>query len=105
MALRPSAASGAKSGSWAVQHGRAASPTGWILGPIDHVEAIDDDLDRVALVLVERRRLGEVVLDAVDPDGALPRQVVEPDVLELDPLRLDPEPLGEAALEADRDVA
>ena len=42
------------------------------LGPADD-EAIDDDLDRVALVLVERRRLGQVVLLAVhpDPDEAL----------------------------------
>ena len=31
-------------------------------------EAVDDDLDGVALVLVEGRRLGQVVLLAVDPD-------------------------------------
>ncbi len=37
------------------------------LGVADDV-AVDDDLDRVALVLVERRRLGQVVLLAVDPD-------------------------------------
>ncbi len=38
------------------------------LGPVDDV-AVDDHLDRVALVLVERRRLGQVVLLAVDADA------------------------------------
>ena len=38
------------------------------VGPADD-EPVDDDLDRVALVLVERRRLREVVLLAVDPDA------------------------------------
>ena len=38
------------------------------LGVADDV-AVDDDLDRVALVLVERSRLGEVHRLAVDPDA------------------------------------
>ena len=59
------------------------------LGATDD-EPVDDHLDRVALVPVERRRLGEVVLRAVDPhaDEALLARPLE-----------DPVPLGLAVLD------
>ena len=52
--------------------GLVARPVLGRVGPADD-EPVDDDLDRVALVAVERRGVGEVVLLAVDahPDEAL----------------------------------
>ena len=49
-------------------------------------------------------QLGQPV-DAVDGDRTLPGQVVQPDVVELHLVGRDPEPVGEATLEADGDVA
>ena len=50
--------------------GRPSRVAGGALGRLGVAddEPVDDDLDRVALVLVEGRRLGQVVLLAVDPD-------------------------------------
>src|SRR5207253_2159764 len=55
------------------------------LGP-PHDEPIDDDLDRVALVLVEGRRLGNVVGLAIDPnadEALLPGRLEDPIALGL----------------------
>jgi hypothetical protein len=62
-----------------------ACPLGGRLGTA-HDEPIDDDLDRVALVLVERGRLGEVVLLAIDAnadEALLPRRLEDPVALGL----------------------
>ena len=59
------------------------------LGVADDV-AVDDDLDRVALVLVERPRVGEVHRLAVDPDAD---EALAPGALE------DPVALGLAVLD------
>ena len=50
------------------------------------------------------QQLGQHV-PPVDPDGALPREVVQPDVVEADRVRGDAEHPGEPPLEADGDVA
>ena len=53
---------------------------------------------------VAGEQLGQPV-DPVHQGRALPGQVVEPDVVQLHPVGLHPEIVGEAALEADGDVA
>ena len=79
---------------WPVS-GSIGRPSGAALGALGRLGvaddvAVDDDLDRVALVLVERRRLGQVVHLAVDADAD---EALPPGALE------DPVALGLAVLD------
>ncbi len=68
----------------------------------DELEGHADVVGDLLAVRIEELRQA---IDAVDPDGPLPGQVVESDVLQLDLLRRNAEARGEPSLEPDRHVA